>query len=1007
MSEARAASALFASSRAHTAPRRASNASDRGRSTVNCSGFTDHSRVNSHSSAGVSSSSSGDRRRRVVLGRRNGTRKISSTLSRTRAAAEGTEKGDAGAAGGDCAAITDWSFVDPDYLYGTIEDKLDYLNDFERSEVYAATELAYKAHDGQKRKSGEPFISHPVAVAGILADQHMDHETVVAGLLHDTVEDTDHVTFESIQDRFGPAVRRIVEGETKVSKVSSSVSKQVPGEGPADVANADLQQMFLAMTQEVRVIIVKLADRLHNMRTLGSLKPEKRVRIANETLLVFAPLAKLLGMYQIKNELEDLAFRWSTPEYHAETARWFDELSKRQEPVVRSAAEELQALCDADEFLKSACTRVEVQPRAKEFYGVFRKAGGGMGKVAAGAPGEERSRGGSKGSSSSSSSSTSSPSSRTSGGAVGTSSGEGASGEEVPGEGITDSLRRVNEVAQLRVVLHLKDPSSKLDSSRVCCYHVLGMVHAMWPPVPGRMKDYIATPKLNGYRALHTVVLPIGTEQQQHQQQQESEEGEEGSGGGGGGGGSGGGGEHEVFPLELQIRTEDMHRMAEYGISADREVKAAWRTMAVRTGKKLRRHRAKNGNASGTGDLNGGGSSSSASDRGAVAAAAASLGASDSSDSEDSDSDDEDEEEEEGESISPEESLLIRTGHSRQVEWLSNIREWQEEFLGVLTAEEFVDTVTGDLLGRRVFVFTPSGGVMNLPHGSTVVDYAFYNDVGLDMVQAKVNGVAVEPDFTLSNADVVEILTQKNSGLEIASGMGGAAAAAVAGAVTKQKVALQKKFLKIARTRSAKYKIQKFLMEQGAMPGASSPLSAAPSSDLDIIDDGKKNEAVASAARIMISEAVAATSAPASSSSSSDDGSKSVSVVSITRKFSTAMLWLRCKDRDGLLADISDIITKVGGCSIIGYSGSAVDGAKSEFGMKYTMQFDPNGHLFDGLAGGGSGEKEGAAAVELAEQRLTELDSRMIMLHRELRLNDAVLETRLFCNVDIQGKKEN
>ena len=183
------------------------------------------------------------------------------------------------------------------------------------------------------------------------------------------MEDTDRVTFESIEARFGRAVRRIVEGETKVSKVSSSVSKKTQesggGEGadPAseripgisrkneasksDVQADDLREMFLAMTQEVRVIIVKLADRLHNMRTLGSLKPEKRVKISRETLLVFAPLAKLLGMYSVKNELEDLAFRWSNPEAHAETARWFDELSKRQEPTVRRAAGELRALCES------------------------------------------------------------------------------------------------------------------------------------------------------------------------------------------------------------------------------------------------------------------------------------------------------------------------------------------------------------------------------------------------------------------------------------------------------------------------------------------------------------------------------------------------------------------------------------------------------------------------------------------------------------------------------------
>ena len=508
--------------------------------------------------------------------------------------------------------------------------------------MFQAVQLAYDAHDGQRRKSGEPFITHPVAVAGILAEQKMDHETVIAGLLHDTVEDTDRVTFESIEARFGRAVRRIVEGETKVSKVSSSVSKKTQesggGEGadPAsernpgisrkseasknDVQADDLREMFLAMTQEVRVIIVKLADRLHNMRTLGSLKPEKRVKISRETLLVFAPLAKLLGMYSVKNELEDLAFRWSNPEAHAETARWFDELSKRQEPTVRRAAGELRALCESDPFLKNACARVEVIPRAKELYGVYRKSQF-MKK-------EERID----------SKST-----------------------------LAERLRSVREVAQLRVVLELDDADiadggANGVSSRVC-YHVLGLVHERWPPVPGRMNDYIATPKLNGYRALHTVVLPIGDFNALRDDATTNSENEK----------------KDVFPIELQIRTGEMHRMAESGIAADPEVKAAWRFAARRTARRMHEARVAADPAS--------------DDTTPFASMDGEL-----------DSDDE-----RADAFDAEDSVLIRSGHARQVAWLSNIREWQEEFLGVLTAEEFVDTVTGDLLGRRVFVFTPTG----------------------------------------------------------------------------------------------------------------------------------------------------------------------------------------------------------------------------------------------------------------------------------------------------------
>ena len=214
----------------------------------------------------------------------------------------------------------DWSHVTPDFLWESeLERRTEYLQDFERVQVRTALDIAFHAHDGQKRKSGEPYIIHPVAVTCILASYYMDHETLCAGLLHDTVEDTEFVTFESVESMFGPSVRAIVEGETKVSKVSSTVSKAADDSfvsstfDEPDVKADDLQQMFLAMTGEIRVIIVKLADRLHNMRTLGSMKPEKRIKISNETLLVFAPLAKLLGMYDMKNELEEIAFGWASP----------------------------------------------------------------------------------------------------------------------------------------------------------------------------------------------------------------------------------------------------------------------------------------------------------------------------------------------------------------------------------------------------------------------------------------------------------------------------------------------------------------------------------------------------------------------------------------------------------------------------------------------------------------------------------------------------------------------
>ena len=870
----------------------------------------------------------------------------------------------------------DWSHVTPDWLYETIEPELSsYLSEFERTEVFQAVQLAYDAHDGQRRKSGEPFITHPVAVAGILAEQKMDHETVIAGLLHDTVEDTDRVTFESIEARFGRAVRRIVEGETKVSKVSSSVSKKTQesggGEGadPAsernpgisrkneasknDVQADDLREMFLAMTQEVRVIIVKLADRLHNMRTLGSLKPEKRVKISRETLLVFAPLAKLLGMYSVKNELEDLAFRWSNPEAHAETARWFDELSKRQEPTVRRAAGELRALCESDPFLKNACARVEVIPRAKELYGVYRKSQF-MKK-------EERID----------SKST-----------------------------LAERLRSVREVAQLRVVLELDDADiadggANGVSSRVC-YHVLGLVHERWPPVPGRMNDYIATPKLNGYRALHTVVLPIGDFNALRDDATTNSENEK----------------KDVFPIELQIRTGEMHRMAESGIAADPEVKAAWRFAARRTARRMHEARV---------------AADPASDDTTPFA---------SMDGE-PDSDDE-----RADAFDAEDSVLIRSGHARQVAWLSNIREWQEEFLGVLTAEEFVDTVTGDLLGRRVFVFTPTGGVMNLPHGSTVVDFAFYTDAGLDAVRCSVNGAPCGFDRALKNADVVEIFRageyergrrtdgeptggaegrsrdandiafstyglelsdggypigefhaakgDADSGgafnLELLGGAGEASAAAVAGAARKQRIATQRRFLTFARTRSARAKIKKFLAEHGALDDEVDPAPRGPRggdrdaalqtrrADEDTLDATEEIR-VAASALVAVSSAAPAADADA--------------FRSLSRAVSGARVMLRCVDKDGLLREISSAISAVEGCSIVGYAGESV-AAKREFLMTYTIVLETpelSEAAFDGSQSG-------------AEAAVMDVDARLHALFKALRAHDRVLDARLFCKLD-------
>jgi hypothetical protein len=460
-----------------------------------------------------------------------------------------------------------------------------------------------------------------------------------------------------------------------------------------------------------------------------------------------------------------------------------------------------------------------------------------------------------------------------------------------------------------------------------------------------------------------------------------------------------------------------MHRMAESGIAADPEVKAAWRATAKRTARRM--HRARVAKLTETSD----------DDSETVVAEVFPFASMDSdSDSDEDVSDLHDDEED---------SVLIRSGHARQVAWLSNIREWQEEFLGVLTAEEFVDTVTGDLLGRRVFVFTPTGGVMNLPHGSTVVDFAFYTDAGLDAVRCSVNGAPCDFDRALKNADVVEIFragddernvfaktsssssldddsndatrdvsndsqsnfssyglefsdgvnldaADRNDGrndalfnLELLGGAGEASAAAVASAARKQRVATQRRFLQIARTRSARAKIKKFLAEHGALDDEvdgvstqSGSLNAANrSADEDTLD---VTDEIRRAARALVA--------------AKESGPESFR--SLSRAVSGARVTLRCVDKDGLLREISSAISAIEGCSIVGYAGESV--GKNEFLMTYTIVLETSKLSeaeFDGSQSG-------------AEAAVMDVDARLHALFKALRAHDRVLDARLFCKLD-------
>jgi guanosine-3',5'-bis(diphosphate) 3'-pyrophosphohydrolase len=324
-----------------------------------------------------------------------------------------------------------------------------YLGPEDLERVERAFRFARNAHRGQVRASGEPYIVHPLAVAGILADLELDVTTLEAALLHDVVEDTG-VGLDQVEAAFDPEVALLVDGVTKLGQIKyrSRVEEQAE----------NLRKMFLAMAKDIRVILIKLADRLHNMRTLEYLPPEKRHDIAQETLDIFAPLAHRLGIYRIKWELEDLAFRFLEPEVYRDLA---GRIPRRRAERERFAEQVMETLRPR---LAEVGIRAELQGRAKHFYSIFQKMY--------------------------------------------------HQGKE---------LNEIYDLVGVRVIV---------DSVRDC-YGALGVVHTLWRPIPGRFKDYIATPKPNMYQSLHTTVVgPQGE------------------------------------PFEIQIRTWEMHRTAEYGIAA-------------------------------------------------------------------------------------------------------------------------------------------------------------------------------------------------------------------------------------------------------------------------------------------------------------------------------------------------------------------------------------------------------------------------------------------------------
>jgi GTP diphosphokinase / guanosine-3',5'-bis(diphosphate) 3'-diphosphatase len=444
----------------------------------------------------------------------------------------------------------------------------EYLPDVDLDIVVRAYNFAAEAHAEARRKSGEPYLQHPLSTAIILARMQLDPECIAAALMHDVPEDTT-VTIEEVKEQFGPDIAHMVDGVTKLSKIKwASPEEQVRREKEQQAEN--LRKMFLAMAEDVRVVLIKLADRLHNMRTLWALSRDKQIRIATETMEIYAPLANRLGIWHVKSELEDLSFAALDPDMYEQIYETITERQGGREKYLSRVIKEIKR------NLLQAGIKAEISGRSKHIYSIYSKM-------------RRKQR----------------------------------------------SLDEIYDVVAVRIVLdELRD-----------CYGALGVIHTMWHPIPGEFDDYIAMPKESMYQSLHTAVIAL-----------------------------------DARPLEVQIRTKQMHEVAEYGIAAH------WR---------------------------------------------------------------------------------YKEGSSRDVDfeakitWLRRLMDWRDS---LADAQEFVDSLKNDVFKDQVYVFTPRGDVIDLPAGSTPIDFAYriHTDVGHQCVGAKINDRLVSLDYQLKSGDIVKIITSKS-----------------------------------------------------------------------------------------------------------------------------------------------------------------------------------------------------------------------------------------------------
>lgn len=441
-----------------------------------------------------------------------------------------------------------------------IQDILNINPGYDVDIINKAYKLADDMHKDQIRKSGEPYIIHPIAVATILAELGMDDETLAAGLLHDVVEDTE-VTTEDLSKEFGSDIALLVDGVTKLGNIVYESKEKRQAE--------TLRKMFLAMSKDIRVLIIKLADRLHNLRTINYMTEAKIIEKCSESLEIYAPLAARLGMYNLKFEMEDICLKYLDPEAYYDLAEKVSSRKVERDNVINEVIAEVKRALDEYDF------DYEIKGRSKHFYSIYKK--------------------------------------------------------------MKYQHKQLDEIFDLTAIRVIVDSIKD-------CYAVLGIVHTMWKPIPGKFKDYIAMPKPNMYQSLHTTVI-----------------GDNGA------------------PFEIQIRTHEMHKIAEYGIAAHWKYKEG----------------------------------------------------------------------------------VTKDKEEVKLSWLRQTLELQKD----QESNEFMETLKVDLFASQVYVFTPKGDVMELPAGSTPLDFAFkiHTDVGCKCVGAKINGKIVTIDYVLKNGDIVDILTNPNS----------------------------------------------------------------------------------------------------------------------------------------------------------------------------------------------------------------------------------------------------